>query len=56
MVYGDNMINQPGLFQLYQSMTGKSVYVQENIVPAMFTQPWQSANIMEYAFLDIEVD
>jgi hypothetical protein len=45
------MINQPALFQLYRAMTGKSVYVQENTVPAMPEQRYQVSRVQEYVFM-----
>ena len=45
------MINQKQLFELYRAMTGKSVYVQDQEVPAMPEQKWQVSRVQEYAFM-----
>ena len=45
------MINQKQLFELYRQMTGKSVYVQEQEVPAMPEQKWQVSRVQEYQFI-----
>jgi len=46
------MINQKQLSELYRAMTGKSMYIQENAVPAMPEQRWQPARVQEYGFMD----
>lgn len=43
------MINQPGLYNLYRQMTGKSKY-QVKILQDQPDQRWQASRVQEYAF------
>jgi hypothetical protein len=48
------MINQPGLYQLYRQLTGKTTYQGPVVMPENNRQIWQESRTKEYVFAGVD--